>query len=56
VVPSVVDTIILTVCVFVCRICYTSGEFEDLALDEIIQEGHMNILPKEPLTVELKEP
>lgn len=38
------------------KICYTSGEFEDLALDEIIQEGHMNILPKEPLTVELKEP
>ena len=27
-----------------CRIQYTSGEFEDLDLTEIIKEGHMSLI------------
>ena len=27
-----------------CRIQYTSGEFEDLDLNEIIREGHMSLI------------
>ena len=27
-----------------CRIQYTSGEFEDLDLEEIIREGHMSLI------------
>jgi hypothetical protein len=27
-----------------CRIQYTSGEIEELDLDEIIREGHMSLI------------
>jgi hypothetical protein len=34
----------LTEHMHLCRIQYTSGEIEELDLDEIIREGHMSLI------------
>ena len=33
-----------SVTMFCCRIQYTSGEIEELDLEEIIREGHMSLI------------